>query len=381
MTVNPYQPPRSDPALPQEIPAQTLEIDGAISFTGIPDVADLADFLNAHDRVGCITTFLAHGFLLLALLWTVMIGSLSLVMMVSGVSGIIALACIVSTTHYRRAVFQSTNPHWQSPVEGELRSDGIALIYPHEQLFIRWNCFHRVVVGRGVVGLVKIDPPDSALLISEAMVDPPSEFQRVQTVATAVRRQVEHGGPLSNRRTMIDSLLKESMRQRSTPPTENAILFSGPIVSDELKAARRIARRPFSPRILFVKSALIISASLLVLGVLELSLETIPAFFLAAFLVAGVTYWNYRERTPTRYVQQYLLASADDGGIVSDQHMIVRRFPWTHLRVVNQSKEHVLFLHTATATPLLARADMFAEPAQWQQFVQLANRKIAATDS
>lgn len=385
MSLNPYQPPSEIQHADDWLDGELIEGGDSIRFAGAPDVRDLNGVLANFDAVDVYTSFAALLLCTLVLIWTSLVASVAAIMVAAGLCGIVAVACVVSTKAYRRAMFGFANRYWNDPAKGEVTSQGVLIEREHGSLFLHWNCLEAVVVGPEVVGLLTPAMIGESMIVNPSMTQSESDFAKLLRACELVSRKVVTAGTIDQRQQTIAALMSEPSRQRSVDLPVGAIGFAGPVTMQDFERIDRqlpakMMRRKRSTHGMITVALLLLCAMLIVTGLASAFAADIgPVGVLVFFLIPPLGYmWLQTRNRPVRQANdllQYLHGFADDEGITSDAHAVVTKLPWSHIKCIAKEADRLIFRHTHSRRIVTTRRDMFASEHDWQAMIDLASTK------
>ncbi len=235
-SLNPYAPPPTESFAEFPVPSlETLERVGPISFAGAPHEYALREFLRSHGHVGCAYLFVV-GIVLTFVLFSVSVVAGGFPLALGGI-GIVMIVLTVSTTPYRRLVFESINPRWNQPTQGVLSTEGVRIQRENSSVFFRWDWFGGAVVSEQVVALLPATQAAQPILITQAMLVHLNDWSRLLEVAAAIG-VVSDDAPIDDQQSAQNRrLLRQASRARSINPPQGAIAFEGVLSSDDFAAS------------------------------------------------------------------------------------------------------------------------------------------------
>lgn len=381
-TPNPYAPPMTDALAESDAPSfETLESLGPITYAGSPNEQDLYDFLAVHGHVGC-GYMCALGFVLCFVILTLALMVGTPLFAVGGI-GLTSIVMIVSTTTYRRLVFESINPRWSQETQGVLSASGLSIERQHTSAFFRWDWYGGAIVCDRAVVLLPATQPAHPLFISREMLHRLDDWDRLLEVAGAIG--------IATDQSLVDSdlaeknlrLLRRRNRVRSIEPPTDAIVFEGELNAEDLeRVSRRFRWRERPLRFYLVMSGLLFFGALVVIpiaGALVREMSFLPGLVAAyaAMAVVGLgirRFWRGGRRNTPIY---YLDAFATEESLVTDFVITSTQIDWSGLCLLSQTDDCVVLRRREWVQFIFARRDMFSSEGQWRRFNSLVEQHCA----
>lgn len=375
---NPYAPPQTESFA--EVPASsldTLKQIGPISYVGAPDEQALYEFLRAYGHVG-VGYLLVVGLVLTFVLLTVSLLMGDFLLAFGGI-GLLMIVLTVSTTSYRRLVFENINPRWNHPTHGVLNAEGVQIEREQSTTFFCWDWYGGAVISDQVVALLPATQTAQPLIITQAMLVKLDDWSRLLEVASAIGI-VSDEEPIDDRHRQRNlRLLRRTDRVRSIEPPDGAISFEGVLDADDFQRVpdrHRWRERPL--RSYAVVAGLVFFGSFVVIAISQSVFQQIaflPAFFLIYAVLAGIgfAFRKMQRRRIKSDVIYYLDAFATDSSLVTDFVITTTRIDWSALRLVLRTTDVVVLQRREWIQFIVARRDMFASDTDWQRFNAMAD--------
>lgn len=373
---NPYAPPQTDSFA--EVPApslDTLQQVGPISFAGAPDERDVHEFLRAYGHVGC-GYLLIVGFVLTFVLLSVSLLMGGLLLAFGGI-GLMLIVLTVSTTFYRRLVFENINPRWNQPTHGSLTAEGVCIERPHSSAFFRWDWYGGAVISDQMVALLPATQTAQPLMITQAMLVKLDDWSRLLEVATAIGI-VSEESPIDNQHRQKNlRLLRRANRMRSIEPPAGAIVFEGALdANDFRRVPDRFRWRERPLRTYAVVAGLFFFGSFVVIAISQSVFQQfafLPTLILVYAVLAGIGFALRkigRRRVKGKAVY-YLDGFATDSSLVTDFVITSTTIDWSAIRLVLRASDVVVLRRREWIQFIVVRRDMFANDMDWQRFNEL----------
>jgi hypothetical protein len=376
--LNPYAPPQTESFA--EVPApslETLKQIGPIPYAGGPDERALDEFLYAYGHVDW-GYLLVVGFVLTFVLLSVSLFMGGFLLAFGGI-GLVIIVLTVSTTSYRRLVFENINPRWNQPNHGALTAEGVRIDRKQSSAFFRWDWYGGAVISDQVVALLPATQPAQPLLITQAMLLKLDDWSRLLEVASAIGL-VSDEAPIDNQHRQKNlRLLRRANRARSIAPPPGAIAFEGALDADDFqRLPDRFRWRERPLRSYAVIAGLFFFGSFVVIAISQSvfqQLAFLPAFILIYAVLAGIgfAFRKLRRRNVRSNAIYYLVAFATDTSLVIDFLITTTKVDWSALRLVSRTKDRIVLQRREWIQFIVARRDMFSSEEDWQRFNELVD--------
>jgi hypothetical protein len=300
--------------------------------------------------------------------------------------GLVLIVLTVSTTPYRRLVFENINPRWNQPTQGVLNTEGVRIERESSSVFFRWDWFGGAVVSEQVVALLPATQAAQPILITQAMLVNLNDWSRLLEVAAAIGI-VSDEAPIDDQQSADNlRLLRRANRVRSIDPPEGAIAFEGVLSGQDFARVPKLYRwreRPLRSYVVVV--GLFFFGSFVVIAISQLLFQQmafLPAFILTYIVLAGIgiAMRKMRRRGVNRDVVYYLNAFATNSSLVTDFAITVTTVDWSALRLVLRTTDVVVLRRREWIQFIVARRDMFASDADWKRFNEFVERKAGAEE-
>ncbi len=378
LSLNPYAPPQTESFAEAPAPSlDTLKQIGPISYAGAPGERALDEFLYAYGHVDW-GYLLVVGFVLTFVLLSVSLFMGSFLIAFGGI-GLVMIVLTVSTTFYRRLVFENINPRWNQPTHGALTAEGVRIDREQSSAFFRWDWYGGAVISDQVVALLPATQTAQPLMITQAMLVKPKDWSRLLEVASAIGI-VSDEAPIDNQRRQKNlRLLRRANRRRSIEPPQGAIAFEGALDADDLqRLPDRYHWRERPLRSYAVVAGLFFFGSFVVIAISQSvfqQLAFLPVLILIYAALAGIGFAlrKLRKRNVRSNAIYYLVAFATDTSLVTDFVITTTTVDWSALRLVSRTKDRVVLGRREWIQFIVARRDMFASDADWQRFNELVD--------
>ncbi len=368
---NPYAPPRVESLVERPTWSDSTFEGEPIAFSGTVGREDLRQFLRAESDVD-LAHLAAIGFAVAVILAALAILGGWFAVASLGGTGLTLIVLTVSTTPYRKLVFENLNPHWNSPVRGELRSDGIHLHRESASAFYRWDWYGRGVVGDQVVAFLPATQMAQPLLLTRSMLVGLEDWDRVVTIAKSIGGGTED--PAANELRLRDQnlrILRQPRRERTVDVPDGAIALQGRLtVADFSRIPRRHRRRERPLRTNMVIAGLLVFGGMLLAAISELifgSIALLPGLALA-YAASGYLFGRIRRLKPDGNSVYYMNAFATESKFVSDFAITTTTVAREALRLTMRTDDLIVLRRREWVQFIIARRDMFASDQDWERF-------------
>ena len=380
---NPYAPPSTpqpDVAKPESISDAVIGL-GEVKFAGAVGPNDLDAYLRVEGHVGCARMALL-AIVLGTLLSAFPFMGLTYFAIALGTMGCLLIILTVSTLPYRRLVFININPGWADPLSGHFGTEGIHVRRDFTNTFYRWNWFTEAVESDRVIALLPATQAASPLILTIDMFASADDWERLQVVASALRRRSAEPSQDDAIREENLQILRDQERDWTFTPPQDTIRFEGIVWSDDYNRLPRSAQQRERPmRTHFVIYGLLIFSGLILggcSGVIFQRVALLPVV-VAVYFFAAVAIGRRRQKR-IRSVIYYLRGYAGSESLVTDFGLSVGETAWSGLKLEAQDETCLVLLRRNLNNFIVIRRDMIPDDGSWQRLSKMINERTSASD-
>lgn len=384
---NPYHPPVAV-AEADNVPVQASAIfvvsdidadlsEQPIEFIGQVHRGDLDRYLRIEGDLGIAfpITFL----LVIAIIVAVMVatGGMQFVPLSVCVVSFVVIGLVVSSHYYRRSLFCGSHHDWNQLQAGRLTESGLTIRRGNTTSNFGYQSWTNVITDADLIAIEVGFPKGRMILITPPMMRTLSDWQRLRSIADAMRRTLVADAAMGRTRR-LRRIIRDRDRPRTRPVPETAIGFCGPLMTTDLGHLPDRGRVKRPARAIVLRWTLLYLVVGSVFEVLRLSLPLAPVWklVLVGYAIAGAI-WFYalgRRGVTVQQKLQHLLGYIDESGITTDFGLVVTETGWPDLEVIQISDERITLSSRSGYQRLHLRQDMFDCEDDWRVALSLTRR-------
>lgn len=352
-------------------------LDNPIEFAGQVQRGDLDRYLRIDGDLGIAfpITFL----FVIAIVVAVMVftGGMQMVPLAVCLVSFVVIGLVVSSRVYRRSLFCGSHPDWNQPQTGRVTEFGLTIRTRTTTSHFDYQCWAHATTDADLIAIEVGFPKGHMILITPPMLQGLSDWQRLRSIADAMRRTLVADAAMGRTRR-LRKIIRDRGRARTRPVPAGAVGFSGALMTTDLNHLPDRGRIQRPARAVVLRWTLLYLAVGSVFEVLRLSLPLAPVWklVLIGYAIAGAI-WFYtlgRRGVTVHQKVQHLLGYIDETGITTDLGLVVTEAEWADLELIDINDERVTLGRCGNYQRLHLRRDMFDRDDDWQAALRLIRR-------